>query len=230
MKRNAMFIALAMVSLLANAETITGRYSSNLPFKKGEISISNKRTGKSTQLDKKGRFALRNVDIDHDTLVLFAANRNRTTFLPAKGCVEFIIKEEDDKVDVLQKRMVQEPAGEHGGQIYLKESLEKTGESMTLAAVNTRAPRSTVYTTFTGNTEPIYFVDNIEVAEIATLPLSEVAYVEIVRPSSPECAALGARGANGMIFVTTENKYRTENPAWNEPREYHVEIQIGGGK
>ena len=155
MKRNAMFIALAMVSLLANAETITGRYSSNLPFKKGEISISNKRTGKSTQLDKKGRFALRNVDIDHDTLVLFAANRNRTTFLPAKGCVEFIIKEEDDKVDVLQKRMVQEPAGEHGGQIYLKESLEKTGESMTLAAVNTRVPRSTVYTTFTGNTEPV---------------------------------------------------------------------------
>lgn len=225
MKSTAILIALGILPFLANAETITGQYSSDLPFKKGDVSISVKRTGKSTQIDKKGRFSLRNVDPDQDTLVLYSATRNRTSFLPMKGCVEFIIKDEKKRVDIVQKRATFDPTSEHNGQIYMKESLEKTGESMTLAAINAKVPRSNVATSFNGSLEPIYFVDGLEVSEISTLPLSEVAYVEVVRPSNPACTELGARGANGMILVTTETKYKTQNPLWNEPTEYHWEIR-----
>lgn len=230
MKSTAILIALGILPFLANAETITGHYSSNLPMKRGDISISVKRTGKSTQPNKKGRFALRNVDIDNDTLVLHSESHDRTSYLPVRGCVEFIIKDEADKVDIVQKKAPYEPSGMYGGQIFTKASLEKTGESMTLAAVNAKAPRSNVYTSFTGKTEPLYYIDGLEVGEIATLPLSEVAYVELVRPSNPECAAMGSRGGNGMILVTTVTKYKAENPAWNEPTEYHWEIRLDAGK
>ncbi|MBO7427512.1 MAG: hypothetical protein J6U08_02235 [Paludibacteraceae bacterium] len=230
MKSAAILIALGILPFLANAETIIGKYSSDLPFKKGDISITVKRTGKSTQPDKKGKFSLRNVDPSQDTLVLYSGTRNRTLFLPAKGCVEFNIKDEKDLVDIVQKRAAFEPMSEHSGQIYMKESLEKTGESMTLAAINAKVPRSNVVTTFNGSLDPIYFVDGLEASEISTLPLSEVAYVEVVRPSNPACTELGARGANGMILVTTMTKYRTQNLLWNEPTEYHWEIRPETGK
>ncbi len=230
MKSTAILIVLGILPFLANAETITGQYTSDLPFKKGDVSISVKRTGKSTQPDKKGRFSLRNVDPSQDTLVLYSATRNRTSFLPVRECVEFIIKDENWHVDVIQRRAAFVPTSEHGGQIYMKESLEKSGESMTLAAINAKVPRSNVATTFNGSLEPIYFVDGIEVNEISTLPLSEVAYVEVVRPSNPACTELGARGANGMILVTTVSRYRMQNPRWNEPMEFHWEMRLGAGE
>ena len=225
MKSTAILIVFGILPFLANAETITGKYTSDTPYKKGDVSIVNKRTGKNTQPDKKGRFSLKDTDPRQDTLVLYSATSGKASFVPMKGCVEFIIKEEKGKLDIIQKRAPFDPSSEHGGQIYTKETLEKTGESMTLAAINAKVPRNTIATTFKGSLEPIYFVDGLEVGEISTLPLSEVAYVEVVKPSNPECAALGARGANGMILVTSMTKYRMQDPHWNEPMEYHWEIK-----
>lgn len=225
MKSTAILIALGILPFLASAETITGKYTSDTPYKKGDVTIINKRTGKNTQPDKKGSFSMKSTDPNRDTLVLYSAVSGKTSSIPMKGCVEFIIKEEKGEMDIVQKRAPFEPTSEHSGQIYMKEALEKTGESMTLAAINAKVPRNNVATTFKGSLEPIYFVDGLEVGEISTLPLSEVAYVEVVKPSNPECAALGARGANGMILVTTETRYRMQNPHWSEPKEYHWEIK-----
>ncbi len=230
MKSKAILFALGLLPFLANAETITGKYTSDTPYKKGDVTIIINRTGKNTQPDKKGRFSLKNTDPRQDTLVLYSAIRGNVSFIPMKGCVEFIIKEEKGVLDVVQKRAPFIPTSEYSGQIYMKESLEKTGESMTLSAINAKVPRSNVATSFNGSLAPIYYVDGLEVGEISTLPLSEVAYVEIVRPSNPECAALGARGANGMILVTTETKYKIQNPHWNEPMEYHWEIRVDAGE
>ncbi|MCR5498253.1 MAG: hypothetical protein K6F48_10465 [Paludibacteraceae bacterium] len=230
MKSTAILFALGILPFLANAETITGQYTSDTPYKKGDVSIVNKRTGKNTQPDKKGRFSLKDTDPRQDTLVLYSATSGKASFVPMKGCVEFVIKEDKNRVDVVQRRAPFEPTSEHSGQIYMKESLERTGESMTLAAINAKVPRSNVATTFNGSLEPIYFVDGLEVSEISTLPLSEVAYVEVVRPSNPACTELGARGANGMILVTTESNYRMQNPHWNEPMEYHWEMRLGAGE
>lgn len=230
MRSKAILIVFGILPFLANAESITGQYSSDIPFKKGDVSIFVKRIGKSTQPDKKGRFSLKNANLYQDTLVLYSATHDKASYIPMKGCVEFIIKEEKGKLDIVQKRAPFDPSSEHGGQIYTKETLEKTGESMTLAAINAKVPRNTIATTFKGSLEPIYFLDGIEVAEIATLPLSEIAYVEVVKPSNPECAALGARGANGMILVTSMTKYRMQDPHWNEPMEYHWEIRVDTGE
>ncbi|MBO7608474.1 MAG: hypothetical protein J6T28_12800 [Paludibacteraceae bacterium] len=40
MKSTAILIALGILPFLANAETITGQYSSDLPFKKGDSSFT----------------------------------------------------------------------------------------------------------------------------------------------------------------------------------------------
>ena len=120
MKSKAILFALGLLPFLANAETITGQYISDTPYKKGDVSILNKRTGKSTQPDKKGRFSLRNADPSQDTLALYSAIRGKASFIPMKGCVEFIIREEKGVLDVVQKRAPFIPTSEYSGQIYMK--------------------------------------------------------------------------------------------------------------
>ncbi len=224
MKKKTAILALSLIPFIASAETISGHYSSSTPTGKGDVTFTNKRTGKSTTLDKKGNFSLKNADPEKDTLVVFTVSRNRTTFLSMDGCVEFLINEEDDFVDVVQKKAPFVPDSEYGGQMLTKESLEKTGESMTLAAVYVKVPKPNVSTSFTGSQDPLFFLDGLQTSDISTLPLSEVAYVEYVKPSNPECASMGAKGANGMILVTSDTKYKTSNPKWDEPKEFHKHI------
>lgn len=226
MKKQTAILALSIIPFFASAETISGHYTSSTPAGKGEVTFTNKRTGKSASLDKKGNFSLKSVETEKDTLVIFSKAWNRTTFVSMDGCVEFNINEGESFVDITQKKAPYVPDSEHGGQILMRESLEKTGESMTLSAVYSKVPKPNISTSFTGNQNPIYFLDGLETNDISNIPLSEVAYVEYVKPSNPECTSLGARGGNGMILVTSDTKYKTSNPRWNEPNEFHKHISV----
>lgn len=223
MMKKILLFGLALLPAVVSAETVSGQYISK---EKSDVSLSIKRIGKVVHPNKKGAFSLRNAEIDTDTLVVESARFNVPIFFPLKGTTIVVINEQADQLDVTQKMPPLDFPSSYNGIIVSKADLERTGERMTLTAVNSKVPRQNSATTFNGNTEPLYFLDGLLVNDISTMPLSEVAYVEVVRPSNPECAAMGARGANGMILVTSETKYHTENPNWDEPREFTIHIPI----
>lgn len=223
MKKAILFLGLTILPALVQAETISGEYISK---SKNDVSLLIKRIGKIARPSKKGAFSLKNVDIDNDTLVVKSPRFENSVLLPIKGTCQFTITEEENRLVVKQAKAPFNPPTAYNGIIVTKESLEKTGERMALAAINLKIPRQNSPTTFSGNTEPLYFIDGLLTSDISTIPLSEIAYAEVVRATNAESASLGARGANGMILLTTENKYHVENPDWNEPREFTVEVPV----
>ncbi len=226
MRKGILLLASCLCPALLSAETLSGHYTSD---NCKEVTISNKRTGKFCHPDKKGRFSLKGTEVEKDTIIVLPKADGLPVILPLNGACEVNITDQGKQLNVTLKKAPYQPTTAFNGTIIWKESLKRTGEDMTLPAVNKKMPMSSnVATSFYGSTRPLYMMDGMEISDLSTIPLTEVAYVEIVRPGSSECAALGARGANGIISVTSETKYRTENPTWNEPTEIHLQLPISG--
>lgn len=227
MRIGILLLAVCLVPASISAETFYGHYSSS---NSKEATISNKRTGKICHPDKKGRFSLKGTEFREDTIIVLPQNDKLPVLIALNGACEANITENGLRLDVVLKKAPYQPTSAFNGTIIWKESLKMTGEEMALPAIVKKMPMSpNIATTFYGNQRPLYMIDGMEISDLSTTPLSEVAYVEIVRAGSPECAVMGARGANGIICVTTEAKYRTQNPAWNEPTEIHLQLPIFEG-
>lgn len=53
------------------------------------------------------------------------------------------------------------------------------------------------------NSEPLYIVDGIPLADISTIPVEDIESIEVLKDAS-STAIYGARGSNGVILVTTQ--------------------------
>ncbi|MCB9018373.1 MAG: hypothetical protein H6544_07245 [Prevotellaceae bacterium] len=201
-KKIALLLMSLPIALLAQAETVSGSYTSNGVGEKGVKVWSS--SGQSTQTNKKGKFSLKKINPETDTLY-FEKKGVKSVIVPLSGnsTVTISMKNGSSKVElsIPEKR----PSGLYGGLIYTREELEKTGEISVSGALSIKNPQL-IPSTFTGNTTPLYFVDGTEVYSIEGIPVKEVGYVEVVKASNAGNAAWGARGANGAIVITTAVK------------------------
>lgn len=223
MGKKIIALSLLFLPLLASAETIIGRYVSEM---KNDVSFFVKGATKMVRPDKKGRFAIKNVNVEKDTVVVKSPRFENSVFIPLNGTSLITITENNDLLDVELKKAPIVPTGEYNGIIITQEELARTGERLALSAINVKIPRQNMATTFNGNTEPLYFMDGMLTADISDVPLSEIAYAEVVRASNPEVAAMGARGANGMILLTSLTKFHVEHPDWNAQREFSMQVAV----
>jgi hypothetical protein len=202
-------IELLLLSLsfafFAHAENVTGFYKDNGTGVKGVTVRSS--SGKSTQTNKKGKFSLKKVNLETDTL-FFEGNNVKSVIVPlaGKSIIEISIQGGNTKVDL--KKPENKPSGSYGGLIYTREELEKTGEISILGALKVKNPQI-IATTLTGTTTPLYFVDGTEVYSIEGMSVKEVGFVELVKASNSGNSMWGARGANGAIIITTNTKLET---------------------
>ena len=58
---------------------------------------------------------------------------------------------------------------------------------------------------FSGNNAPLILVDGFEVSNIATIPVTEISDVTVLRTPA-ECAPYGFRGGSGVILITLKKK------------------------
>ncbi len=223
MRKALLMAGLSLLPVLSGAETVSGRYVSEA---KNDVSLYVKGANKISRPDKKGKFSVKNVNVATDTLVVKSPRFEHFVFLPLNGASTVVINEQSGLLNVNLKKSPYVPTAEYNGIILTKDVLERTGERMALAAVNVKVPRQNAPTTFNGNMEPLYFIDGQLTSDVSTVPLVEIAYAEVVRGSNAESAAMGARGANGMILLTTETKYRVDNPDWNAPTEFSMSIPV----
>ena len=199
----------AFLFVIATAEAksgvVRGQYSYADKNMKGlKVWVVNKQD--TAKLDKKGRFKLKNVDLDKDTL-FFESIQNQSIVVPLEGNSIVNIIRNEQKTEILLSKEERRPTSTYGGIIYTKAELEQTGETFLLNAVLVKSPHKAASSFFMSNT-PLYFVDGVEVASL-DIPVKEVAYVEVVKATNAASSAFGVRGANGAILVTTDVKWKS---------------------
>lgn len=205
-----LFITLAtLFSAVAFGGTVTGTYKAENP-KAATLFILGK--DKVVHPDKKGRFAIKNVDLEEDILIIQPANRQADTFQVALfGHSLLEIEEQTNMLDVQLIPRPIVPSAEYGGIIIMQNELLQTGKLNTLEAIKVKYPQSPT-ATFNGSMEPLYFLDGVETTDISFVTIQETAYAEVVRPSNPGCTAFGSRGGNGLILLTTQTRFAVQHP------------------
>jgi len=187
--------ALLFVIATAEAETgnIRGQYTySDRKMKGVKAWIVNKQD--TVRLDKKGKFRIKNVDFEKDTLQFES--------------IDIVKIERDEHTTAVHlSKEERRPTSTYGGTIYTKAELEQTGETFALNAVLVKSPQKAATSFFMSN-KPLYFVDGVEVASL-DIPVKEVAFVEVVKATNATSSAFGVRGANGAILVTTDVKWKS---------------------
>ena len=199
--------ALLFVIATAEAETgnIRGQYTySDRKMKGVKAWIVNKQD--TVRLDKKGKFRIKNVDFEKDTLQ-FESIDKQSIVVPLQGNSIVKIERDEHTTAVHLSKEERRPTSTYGGTIYTKAELEQTGETFALNAVLVKSPQKAATSFFMSN-KPLYFVDGVEVASL-DIPVKEVAFVEVVKATNATSSAFGVRGANGAILVTTDVKWKS---------------------
>ncbi|MCQ2195175.1 MAG: hypothetical protein MJZ28_09540 [Paludibacteraceae bacterium] len=207
MKKNIIsIITLLLISTIASAKEgpVKGQYSFKKNNMKGtKVWIAG--TQDTTRLDKKGRFKIKKADLENDTL-MFETVKGKSIVVPLGGKDIVQITREDSTINIQLSKEERKPFASYGGQIYTKAELEQTGETFVMNAISAKCPQST-FSSFKPGV-PLYFIDGTSVFSIS-LPVKEVAFVEVVKATNASNSAFGARGGNGAILVTTEGKWKT---------------------
>lgn len=190
------------------------------PIKNARIWV--KSDDKYAKSDKKGRFGLSNVGAADTLKVRWEKN---TYYIPVEGKrsmqiriledMEYHAEESVKLLDYGASYVRQREYVGYNSQIT-GEELMRTGCTDILSALSglipglnvTENPEDGTYTVnirntsgMTGNTAPLYIVDEVEVKSIDHIQLNQVAYVVVMK----DAAIYGVRGGNGAIVVRTKS-------------------------
>lgn len=190
------------------------------PIKNARIWV--KSDDKFAKSDKKGRFGLSNVGGDDTLKVRWEKN---TYYIPVEGKrsmqiriledMEYDAEESVKLLDYGASYVRQREYVGYNSQIT-GEELMRTGCTDILSALSglipglnvSENPEDGTYTVnirntsgMTGDTTPLYIVDEIEVKSIDHIQLNQVAYVVVMK----DAAIYGVRGGNGAIVVRTKS-------------------------
>lgn len=205
-KRFLSFISVMFFTSSAFSQSLSGMVEGSLELKQVRVATSS--SPQLKKLSKRGYFSFKKVDLQKDTFFFYENEESSPYYFSLAGKDDIKIYVSDSLVIGTMKKRVPQIPTVYGGTIVTQEELKATGEMTALEAVNRRFPSNTT-TSFTGSLQPIYFIDGVETGSVSGIPIMEIAYVEVVLPSNPACAALGMRGGNGMVLFTTLSRYKT---------------------
>lgn len=168
-----------------------------------------------SKTDKKGRFGLTNVNAN-DTLHVKYKQQTYTIPVSGRKAIRVIISdastvtanEDSELADTgygfVKRREICIPTSGISGEI-----LVRTGCTNVLNALQGLVPGLTVtgghalirgVNSLNLSTDPLYIIDNVEVPSLDTVSVYDVDHVEVIKDGS----MYGAKGANGVIAVTTK--------------------------
>lgn len=219
------------------ADNISGIYSIHTNSHQepaSKVSISVKDSKKIIHPRKNGSFTLKKVNPSSDSILIESPNFNSPIVLPSafpqgtgiKYTLWIVENYTKDSciIDITYKPTPLQIETLYGGVIIKKEELETTGEQTVLPAINIKFPQKS-FTTFTGSSDPLFYVDGVQTLDIDNFPISEIAYVEYVSANSAASASLGSRGGNGAILITTLSKFQSSHGKQDNVEEVHIRIK-----
>ncbi len=214
------FMLFATASFAQNA-TVKGSISDSMgPMIGASVSVDGTQIGTVTELD--GTFTLPNVPTDGTLTFSFIGYKSQSLPYVANKTYNVILEEDLTSLDevivvgyeVKKKSVV---TGAIGG--IDAEDLSKSKSTNAVSALSGRVSGVNVMTSSgqpgttpdliirgvgtNGDSSPLYVVDGLQMSDLATINPNDIESMEVLKDAT-STAIYGARGANGVVLVTTK--------------------------
>jgi TonB-linked SusC/RagA family outer membrane protein len=202
---------------------ITGRVTDTDGLPLPGVSVVVKGTTIGTVTNNDGEFSL-SIPLDAETLQ-FSFVGMRTQEIPIEGRTTFTVVMEEETIGIdevvavgygtMKKSDLTGSVVSVNSEELLKRPTTNLGQALqgkasgVLVRTTSAAPGGGVNITIRGHnsvnsgSQPLYVVDGIPLGDINTIPVEDIKSVEVLKDAS-STAIYGARGANGVILVTTK--------------------------
>ncbi len=210
----------------AFAQTITARGvvqdKSGEPIIGANVSVKGTGTGTITDLD--GRFTLPDVQAGSTLLVTYIGYINKELTVRDQGNQLVVLEEDNRTLDevvvigygTVKRRDLTGAVASVKGEELAANPVSNVTQALQgrLPGVNVVSqdgrPGATVSVrvrgggSITQSNDPLYVVDGFPVGNISDIPASEIETIDVLKDAS-STAIYGARGANGVILITTKS-------------------------
>ncbi len=215
--------SVANKALAQQAKTITGIVagSDGAPIPGATVVV--KGTGNGTITDFDGKYTLSNVPADATLQISFVGMKLQEVAVAGQSQINVVLEEETIGLEEVvaigygtakRKDITGSVASVKGEQIAAV-PVANVAQAMQgrLAGVNvisqdgrpgaTMSVRIRGGNSITQSSEPLYVVDGIQVSSISDIPADNIESIDVLKDAA-STAIYGARGANGVILVTTK--------------------------
>lgn len=218
------FLVLLFAPLVAHAQTVTGTVTdaeTNEPLIGVNIILQGTSTGTTTNID--GEFSLNVPDLDGVLVFRYIGYQTQEINIEGRTTIDVLLREDvfmgSELVVVaygLQQRSlvtgaisrIESAQIEQSTPLRVEQALQgRTAGVMVMQNSGQPGSGATVRirgTGTTGDPEPLYIVDGMPVTGIDFLSPSDISSIEVLKDASAT-AIYGARGANGVVLVTTQS-------------------------
>lgn len=223
-KRAFMASLLFLVCIFANAQkTITGNVkdANGEPLIGVTVSVGNSNTGAITDID--GKFTLSNVSPSTTLNVSYVGYKTQAVRVGNQASINIVLQEDNTTLEdvvvigygtmkrrdltgavasVSGDKLAQNPVSNIAealqGQLPGVNVLTQDGRPDAQVSIRVRGGGS-----ITQSNDPLFIVDGIQVSSINDIPADNIESIDVLKDGA-STAIYGARGANGVILVTTK--------------------------
>ncbi len=220
-------ILLAMVSISAYAQQGKNTVIGTVKDKSGEpiigASVREKGTSNGTATDLNGNYSL-DVSGKGTLLVTFTGMKSKEVSVNGKSKIDVVLDDNDQTLNEVvvigygsvKKKDLTGSVSSVSGETLQKVPVSSVAEAMTgrLAGVQITttdgSPDAEMIIrvrgggSITGDNSPLYIVDGFPVSSISDVAPSDIESIDVLKDAS-STAIYGARGANGVVIITTKS-------------------------
>ncbi len=222
--RAMLFFVMAMISLSVSAQTVSGvvKDQTGEPIIGANILEQGTTNGTITDLD--GNFTLRLSGNKHLLEISYVGMKSKTVDVKGKTKIEVTLEDDSKLVDevvvigygTVNKRDLTGSVGSVSakqiGELPVASASEALQGKLAGVSVTTTegSPDADVKIRVRGggslsqDNSPLYIVDGFEVSSISDIAPSDIESIDVLKDASTT-AIYGAKGANGVIIVTTKS-------------------------
>ncbi len=193
--------------IFAGNETVEGFVFKDKKAVSGLI-IKNSANDKTEKTSRKGRFSIKGLATESDTIFVLGIYTEGILAIPLWGANQINIQQTGDSVFVKRDRKKVAPSSAYGGTMVTREALEQTGEINLLKAISIKVPGIEYsngnliirgINSINSEIYPLYILDGMETSQVSFLTVMEVESVEILKDAST--SMFGVRGGNGVVII-----------------------------
>lgn len=244
----ALFLSLFVFAVFAQ-KTVTGTVKdvTGEPLIGVTVQLAN---GQGVVSDIDGRFSIANVKAGDKLTFSYVGCKTQTVTIGSQSTLNIVLQDADKSLDevvvigygTMKRRDLTGSVASVTGDALAKNPVSNVAEALQgqLPGVNIVAqdgrPGGTVSIrvrgggSITQSNDPLYVVDGVQVSRIDDIPADNIESIDVLKDAA-STAIYGARGANGVILITTKSakegkttvKYNVYYQYKEKPKTYELE-------
>lgn len=228
-KNLSLFLLLNMVGLCASAQVLRGTVKDNTgePIIGGNVLVKGTTNGTITNID--GEFTLSDVKSTDILVVSYIGFTSQEINVGSKSTIDVVLKEDSETLDevvvigygTVKRRDLTGAVASVSGEKLARNPVSNIAEALQgqLPGVSVTSQdgrpggamsiRVRGGNSITQSNDPLFIVDGIQVSGIDDIPADNIESIDVLKDAA-STAIYGARGANGVIMITTKSSKDTK--------------------